>query len=115
MHLSGTDKTPDSLVIEDLKVGTGPEAQPGGKVKIHYRGTLQDGKEFDSSYGRGQPATFGLGSLIKGWQQGIPGMKVGGKRRLTIPPDLGYGRAGIPGVIPANATLVFEIELLGVP
>ena len=106
--------TSSGLVIEDITVGSGPEAQPGGTVKIHYKGTLPDGTEFDSSYERGQPATFSLTQLIKGWQEGIPGMKVGGKRRLTIPPALGYGARGVPGVIPGNATLQFEIELLGV-
>ena len=106
--------TASGLVIEDLTVGTGAEAPPGGTVKTHYRGRLQDGTEFDSSYERGEPATFGLNQLIRGWQEGIPGMKVGGKRRLVIPPQLGYGPQGVPGAIPGNATLEFEIELLGV-
>jgi FKBP-type peptidyl-prolyl cis-trans isomerase FkpA len=104
----------DGLIIEDLTMGTGKEAKPRGTVKIHYRGTLPGGKEFDSSYSRNEPATFPLDQLIKGWQEGIPGMKVGGKRKLTIPPALGYGARGVPGVIPPNATLVFEIELLDV-
>jgi FKBP-type peptidyl-prolyl cis-trans isomerase len=103
------------LIIEDLTVGQGAECKPNQTVTIHYRGTLTSGKEFDSSYSRNEPATFSLRQLIKGWQEGIPGMKVGGRRKLTIPPELGYGRAGVPGVIPANATLVFEIELLDLP
>jgi peptidylprolyl isomerase len=107
-------QTASGLIIEDLAVGAGKEAPAGGTVKIHYRGTLVDGQQFDSSYERGEPATFGLKQLIQGWQEGIPGMKVGGKRRLTVPPALGYGKRGVPGVIPANATLVFEIELLDV-
>jgi FKBP-type peptidyl-prolyl cis-trans isomerase FkpA len=107
-------QTPGGVVIEDLTVGEGPEVQPAETVTIHYRGELPDGTEFDSSYGRGQPATFSLTQLIKGWQEGIPGMKVGGKRRLTIPPALGYGSRGVPGTIPPNSPLLFEIELLGI-
>ena len=103
-------KTPSGLVIEDLKVGTGEEAKAHDKVTIHYKGTLDDGSEFDSSYKRGQPATFPLDNLIKVWQEGIPGMKVGGKRKLTIPPELGYGNRATAG-IPAGSTLHFEIEL----
>jgi len=103
--------TASGLIIEDLVAGSGAEAKPHATVTIHYRGTLTDGKEFDSSHSRGKPATFGLDQLIKGWQAGIPGMKVGGKRRLTVPPQLGYGARGSPPVIPPNATLVFDIEL----
>lgn len=105
--------TPSGLIIEDLVVGNGAEAKPHATVTIHYRGTLMNGKEFDSSHSRGKPATFGLDQLIKGWQEGIPGMKVGGKRKLTIPPQLGYGARGAPPTIPPNATLMFEIELFG--
>lgn len=104
---------PNTVVIEDVTVGTGEEAIAHDTVTIHYRGELMDGTEFDSSHKRGKPATFPLDNLIKGWQEGIPGMKVGGKRRLTIPPELGYGARGSPPVIPPNATLVFEIELFG--
>lgn len=106
--------TADGLVIEDLVVGTGKECPKGATVTIHYRGTLTDGKEFDSSYSRNQKATFPLDQLIKGWQEGIPGMKVGGKRKLTIPYQLAYGEAGRPPVIPPKATLIFDIELFDV-
>ena len=104
------------LKIEDLVVGTGDEAKKGKTVQVHYTGWLTDGKKFDSSKDRGQPFQFplGRGHVIQGWDQGVEGMKVGGKRKLTIPPELGYGAQGAGGVIPANATLVFEVELLGV-
>jgi FKBP-type peptidyl-prolyl cis-trans isomerase len=110
----GVTPTPGQLKVEDEKVGTGKAAEPGNKVTVNYLGTLTDGTKFDSSYDRNQPFSFtlGAGSVIKGWDQGLVGMKVGGKRKLTIPPDLGYGAAGAGGVIPANATLIFEIELL---
>jgi FKBP-type peptidyl-prolyl cis-trans isomerase len=100
----------------DLVVGTGAEAKPGQKVEVHYTGTLTNGSKFDSSLDRGKPFSFtlGAGQVIKGWDQGVAGMKVGGKRKLTIPADLGYGARGFPPVIPANATLVFEVELLAV-
>ncbi len=104
------------LQIEDLTPGTGPEAKAGKTVTVHYVGTLTDGKKFDSSRDRGQGFTFrlGAGQVIKGWDQGVAGMKVGGLRKLTIPPELGYGREGFPGAIPPNATLIFEVELLEV-
>ena len=104
------------LKIEDMVVGQGAEAAKGSTVSVHYTGTLTDGKKFDSSLDRGKPFGFqiGAGRVIQGWEQGVAGMKVGGKRKLTIPPELGYGARGFPPVIPANATLVFEIELLGV-
>jgi FKBP-type peptidyl-prolyl cis-trans isomerase len=103
------------LVREDLKLGDGAEAVAGKTVEVHYTGWLLDGKQFDSSKGRG-PFSFALGGgqVIKGWDQGVVGMKVGGTRKLTIPPELGYGMRGFPGVIPAQATLLFEVELLAV-
>ena len=107
---------PDGLKYTDDQVGTGTEAQAGKTVSVHYTGWLTDGTKFDSSLDRGQPFEFTLGSgnVIRGWDEGVKGMKVGGKRKLTIPPDLGYGAAGAGGAIPPNATLVFEVELLGV-
>ena len=104
------------LQIEDQVVGSGAEAVRGKQVTVHYTGWLTDGKKFDSSKDRGAPFSFGLGrgQVIDGWDQGLTGMKVGGKRKLTIPPELGYGKAGAGGVIPPDATLVFEVELLGV-
>jgi FKBP-type peptidyl-prolyl cis-trans isomerase len=105
-----------TLQIQDLQIGTGPEAKAGMSVDVHYTGWLTDGKKFDSSVDRGRPFSFTLGArqVIAGWDQGVAGMKVGGKRKLTIPPDLGYGARGAGGVIPGNATLIFEVELLGV-
>jgi FKBP-type peptidyl-prolyl cis-trans isomerase len=108
--------TESGLVIEDVTCGTGEEARRGLVVSVHYVGTLEDGKPFDSSRDRGQPFEFplGEGQVIAGWDEGVAGMLVGGTRKLTIPPDLGYGEAGAAGVIPPNSTLLFEIELLGV-
>lgn len=105
-----------SLKIEDLKVGTGAEAVAGKGVVVHYVGTLTDGSKFDSSRDRGEGFSFtlGAGMVIQGWDQGFAGMKVGGLRKLTVPPELGYGPRGFPPVIPPNSTLVFEVELLSV-
>ncbi|MEO0324116.1 MAG: FKBP-type peptidyl-prolyl cis-trans isomerase [Myxococcota bacterium] len=104
------------MQIDDIEVGTGDEAVAGKPVSVHYTGTLTDGTKFDSSLDRGQPFKFGLGGgqVIKGWDEGVAGMKVGGKRKLTIPPEKAYGARGFPPVIPPNSTLVFTIELLAV-
>jgi len=106
----------DSLKIEDLQVGNGTEAASGKRVTVHYIGTLTDGSKFDSSRDRGEGFSFrlGAGEVIKGWDQGVAGMKIGGLRKLTIPHELAYGDRGYPPVIPPKATLVFEVELLEV-
>ena len=107
---------PGELEIVDVEVGTGAEAQNGKSVSVHYTGALEDGTVFDSSYGRGEPIEFplGAGMVIQGWEKGLLGMKVGGKRQLRIPYNLGYGSRGYPGVIPAYATLMFDVELVDV-
>jgi len=108
--------TADGLKYWDVKVGTGATATAGHKVKVHYTGWLTNGKKFDSSVDRKEPFEFqlGAGQVIKGWDEGVAGMKVGGKRRLEIPPALGYGSRGAGGVIPPDATLLFDVELLDV-
>jgi FKBP-type peptidyl-prolyl cis-trans isomerase FkpA len=105
-----------SLQVDDMKVGTGVEAVSGKTVTVHYVGTLTNGSKFDSSRDRGQGFTFrlGAGQVIQGWDKGVAGMKVGGLRKLTIPPDMAYGARGFPPVIPPHSTLVFEVELLDV-
>lgn len=104
------------LIIEDISAGTGPEAKPGDLITVNYSGTLSSGAKFDSSYDRGVSFSFtlGAGEVIAGWDQGFTGMKVGGKRKLTIPPHLGYGERGAGDLIPPNSTLIFEVELLKV-
>lgn len=105
-------KTASGIAITTLKDGTGASPKSSETVKVHYRGTLENGKEFDSSYGRGQPATFPLNRVISCWTEGVQTMKVGGKAKLVCPSNLAYGSRGIPGTIPPDATLVFEVELL---
>jgi FKBP-type peptidyl-prolyl cis-trans isomerase len=107
---------PNELVKEDLVVGQGAIAQAGNEVIVHYVGWTSEGQQFDNSRSRDEPLDFPLGEghMIAGWEQGLPGMKVGGKRRLVIPPELAYGDKGLGGVIPPNATLVIEVELLSV-
>lgn len=109
-------KTPSGLEYEDIREGTGPSPERGQTAVVHYVGTLTNGQKFDSSRDRGQPFEFplGMGRVIKGWDEGVATMKVGGLRKLTIPPELGYGERGAGGVIPPNATLVFEVELLSI-
>ena len=107
-------KLPGGLQYWDIKVGTGDTAQPHQTVTVHYTGWLTNGTKFDSSADRGQPISFSLDQVIKGWGEGVPGMKVGGKRQLKIPSPLAYGMEGRPPQIPGNATLIFDIELLGV-
>jgi FKBP-type peptidyl-prolyl cis-trans isomerase len=109
--------TPSGLKYQDLVVGNGPMAEEGTPVVVNYTGWLTDGTKFDSSYEPGRqplPFTIGAGMVIRGWDEGVKGMRVGGKRKLTIPPDLAYGERGYPPVIPANSTLVFEVEFLSV-
>jgi len=108
--------TATGLTIEDTSLGEGTAAASGHTVSVHYTGWLTDGKKFDSSRDRNRPFEFKLGAseVIAGWDEGVQGMKIGGKRKLTIPPALGYGARGAGGVIPPNATLVFEVELIGV-
>ena len=109
-------KTDSGLQYWEIRVGNGEVAKEGSHVRVHYSGWLTTGKKFDSSVDRGQPFDFtiGNGEVIKGWEEGVAGMKVGGKRQLRIPPELGYGAGGSPPDIPANATLIFDIQLLAV-
>ncbi len=113
--LAGTpEKTPSGLIYESLKDGTGEKASPELSVQVHYRGTLANGTEFDSSYKRGQPATFPLNRVIPCWTEGVAKMKEGGKAKLTCPPEIAYGSRGAGSAVPPNATLTFDVELLKV-
>ncbi len=109
-------KTDSGLQYWEIRMGTGEVAKEGNRVRVHYTGWLTTGKKFDSSVDRGQPFDFtiGNGEVIRGWEEGVAGMRVGGKRQLRIPPELGYGADGSPPTIPPNATLIFDIQLLGV-
>ncbi len=111
-----TVTAPSGLKYEDIVIGTGTAPKVGSRVSVHYTGWLEDGTKFDSSKDRGSPFTFvlGQGAVIRGWDEGVASMKVGGKRKLIIPPELGYGENGVGNVIPPNATLIFEVELLKV-
>ena len=111
---SGLKDIGEGLMVRDLKDGSGPECPPGARVRVHYTGWLTTGKIFDSSRRRGEPISFSLNGVIAGWTRGIPGMKVGGIRKLVIPAELGYGSRGMGADIPPNSTLVFEVELLGI-
>jgi FKBP-type peptidyl-prolyl cis-trans isomerase FkpA len=111
---AGAVVTASGLVYRSLKDGTGASPAANDKVKVHYRGTFPDGKEFDSSYKRGEPIEFPLNGVIKCWTEGVQRMKVGGKAKLTCPAAIAYGERGAGGVIPPNATLLFEVELLGI-
>ena len=117
MTTGGADEVsmPSGLKYTDLRVGDGEIAQANLTASVHYTGWLTDGTKFDSSLDRGEPFSFRIGAhqVIRGWDEGVQGMRIGGKRKLVIPPDMGYGATGAPPVIPPNATLVFEVELLG--
>jgi len=115
VHLDHMTKKPSGLYVLDVKEGSGPVVGPGQVAQVHYTGWLASGEQFDSSIG-GSPLEFGVGQgrVIAGWDEGVAGMKVGGKRRLVVPPELGYGAEGYPGAIPPSATLVFDVELVGI-
>lgn len=111
---ASSETLPSGVVVQTLTKGTGPSPKASDTVKVHYRGTLTDGKEFDSSYKRGQPISFPLNRVIPCWTEGVQKMQVGGKAKLTCPAATAYGERGVPGTIPPNATLNFEVELLGI-
>ncbi|SFO88728.1 FKBP-type peptidyl-prolyl cis-trans isomerase [Ralstonia sp. NFACC01] len=109
-----SETLPSGVIVQTLTKGTGPSPKASDTVKVHYRGTLTDGKEFDSSYKRGQPISFPLNRVIPCWTEGVQKMQVGGKAKLTCPATTAYGERGVPGTIPPNSTLNFEVELLGI-
>lgn len=109
-----TDKLPSGVLVQHVKAGNGPMPKASDAVKVHYRGSLENGKEFDSSYARGEPISFPLGRVITCWTQGVQKLKVGGKAKLTCPGDTAYGSRGIPGVIPPNSTILFDVELIAI-
>jgi FKBP-type peptidyl-prolyl cis-trans isomerase FkpA len=111
---ASSETLPSGVIVQTLTKGTGPSPKASDTVKVHYRGTLTDGKEFDSSYKRGQPISFPLNRVIPCWTEGVQKMQVGGKAKLTCPAATAYGANGVPGTIPPNATLNFEVELLGI-
>lgn len=113
-HAAGSETLPSGVTVTHLSVGTGASPKASDAVKVHYRGTLADGKEFDSSYKRNAPASFPLGRVIPCWTQGLQTMKVGGKARLVCPPSTAYGDRGAGGAVPPNATLTFDVELLAI-
>jgi len=113
-HAGTPEKSASGLIYESLQDGSGAQATPSATVQVHYRGTLTDGTEFDSSFKRGQPATFPLNRVIPCWTEGVAKMKEGGKAKLTCPPEIAYGARGAGSVVPPNATLLFEVELLKV-
>lgn len=110
----GKETLPSGVVVEHLKEGTGAAPKATDAVTVHYRGTLENGSEFDSSYRRGQPASFPLNRVVPCWTEGVQKIRVGGKAKLTCPPATAYGERGVPGTIPPNATLSFEVEVLGI-
>lgn len=116
LNIQGVEQNMENLIIEDLEIGEGKEVKQNDTVVIHYTGTLQDGTKFDSSIDRGLPfeTQIGVGMVIPGWDQGVLGMKIGGKRKLVVPPELAYGEQGAGEVIPPNSTLIFELELLDI-
>jgi FKBP-type peptidyl-prolyl cis-trans isomerase FkpA len=111
---AAAEKLPSGVVVEALQEGKGASPKASDKVRVHYRGTLENGTEFDSSYKRNEPITFPLSRVIPCWTEGVQKMKVGGKAKLTCPPQTAYGARGVPGTIPPNSTLTFEVELLGI-
>ena len=113
-HSAAPEKLPSGVIVDTLKEGKGDSPKASDKVKVHYKGTLENGSEFDSSYKRNEPIVFPLSRVVPCWTEGVQKMKVGGKAKLTCPPQTAYGSRGVPGAIPPNSTLTFEIELLSI-